>query len=139
MGKEDLALYFGPNRAELLALSTSPLWRFCWPGFLFPQAWFLYRKMYGWAALTTAAPTVAIFAPSFAWTAWAPSILGAFGLRIYFRAAGRAIAEIRADTSDEDEARARIARAGGVSRFGAVVGALYIFAMFLNELRWAAR
>ena len=133
--KDDLALYFGPNRTELSELRTSPLWRFCWPGFLFPQAWFLYRKMYGWAALTTAAPTVAFYAPSLAWTVWGTSILGAFGLRLYFRVAERDVAAIRAETADEDEARARIVRVGGVSRFGAAVGAVYIFALFLNELR----
>ena len=31
----------------------------CWPGFFFPQAWFLYRKLYGWAALCCLLPIVA--------------------------------------------------------------------------------
>lgn len=135
---DDFALFFGRTGERLAREHAQGQWTFCWPGFLFPQAWFLYRKMYGWAALVTAGPFVLERLPGLGGLAWGGSILGALGLKLYFRSAGRIVAAIRADSADEAEARERIARAGGVSRFGAWVGALFTFAAVISMLKAGA-
>jgi hypothetical protein len=134
--REDLALYFQHNGERLARLydarARMPL---CWPGLLFPQAWFLYRKMYLWAALVSAGPLLLAYTPKFAFLEWGTSLIGALGLRLYFSHAQATISSIRADASDEDEARALIAKAGGVSRIGACVGAGFVFAAFVLALK----
>ena len=67
-------------------------WPFCWPGLLAPQAWFLYRKMYLWAALVSAGPLLIAYLPGWAYLDWGASLIGALGLRFYFAGAPRAIA-----------------------------------------------
>jgi hypothetical protein len=134
--RDDLVLYFQRNGERLAqfyeARARLP---FCWPGLLFPQAWFLYRKMYLWAALVSAGPLLLAYAPKLGVLEWATSLLGAMGLRFYFLQAETTIARIRAAAQDEDEARALIAKAGGVSLTGACVGAGFIFAAFVLTLK----
>ncbi len=127
----DLALFIGRNAQRLL----QPGARFCWPGFLVPQAWFLYRKMYLWSALVCAGPLLLAFLPGGLVLSWATSILGAFGLRFYLAAAKSTVARIRAEAGDEEEARALIARAGGVSRIGAAFGLAFAFSTFILSLK----
>ena len=74
--RADLELFVGRNRARLLAHYDAlgrGAWPFCWPGLLAPQAWFLYRKMYLWAALVSAGPLVIAYLPG--WTASRPGAL----------------------------------------------------------------
>lgn len=134
--REDLALYFQTNVERLLPLydarARMPL---CWPGLLLPQAWLLYRKLYLWAALATAGPLLLAYAPRFAFLEWGCNVVGALGLRLYFSHAEATVARIRAAARDEDEARALIAKAGGVSLTGAGVGAGFIFAAFVLTLK----
>ena len=103
-----------------------------------PQAWFLYRKMYLWAALVSAGPLLFAYVPKLAWLNWSTSLVGAIGLRLYVAGAARTIARIRASAADEAEARALIARAGGVSRVGAAFGLLFAFSAFVLSLKIGA-
>ena len=133
---DDLRLFFGANAQRLARLRASSVaggLAFCWPGFLFPQAWFLYRKMYGWAALASAGPLVIVYLPHLNWLAWLPALPGLFGLKLYFAAAERTVRQLRA--GPPDEASALIARAGGVSRVGAGIGLVYALAAFVETLK----
>src|SRR3954454_17771784 len=121
--REDLALYFQRNGERLARLyDARARMPFCWPGLLLPQAWFLYRKMYLWAALVSAGPLLLAYVPKLAFLHWGTSLIGAWGLRVYVGGAAATIARIRASGAAEDEARALISRAGGVSRIGAFIG-----------------
>jgi hypothetical protein len=136
--RDDAALYFGSNGRRLSAQYEAMrrgAWPFCWPGLIAPQAWFLYRKMYLWAALVSAGPLLIAYFPGVAYLDWGASILGALGLRFYFCGAEAAIARIRARAADEEEARALIARAGGVSWTGAAIGLAFAFSAFVLSLK----
>jgi len=134
----DLRLFAGANADVFVKLSNALATKsaggktICWPGFLFPAAWFLYRKMYGYAAITVLLPVLAslVHVPGeiTRWIGFGFAFLGAFGKRLYLARARRMIAEIRAAATDEANARETIARAGGVSVAGAVIGALLIAA-----------
>jgi hypothetical protein len=140
-GAADMALFVGRNRARLMAQYDAlgrGAWPFCWPGLIAPQAWFLYRKMYLWAALVSAGPLLIAYFPGFAYLDWGASLIGALGLRFYFAGAETAIARIRAAAGDEDEARALIARAGGVSWVGAIIGLAFAFSAFVLSLKAGA-
>ncbi len=138
MDDEDFRLFCGPNGERLARIFNANVWGVCWPGLLFPQAWFLYRKMYYWAALTSAGPLVVVYLSPLSFLAWIAALPGALGLKFYFAAARRTIREIRAESADEDRARALIARAGGVSWVGGAVGLIYAFASFVLALKVGA-
>lgn len=132
----DFRLFAGPN-ADIFMRTSHALEKgdhgrnaICWPGFLFPAAWFLYRKMYAYAAITILLPVVSglfgVPGEVTRWLGFGFAFLGAFGRRLYVAKARRMIAEIRADAPDETWARETIARAGGTSRAGAVFGVLLI-------------
>ncbi len=111
-------------------------WPFCWPGLIAPQAWFLYRKMYLWAALVSAGPLLIAYFPGLAYLDWGASLIGALGAEVLFRrrrGGDRRASAPRA--ADEDEARALIARAGGVSAPGAVIGLAFAFSAFVLSLK----
>src|SRR5438309_422437 len=81
---DNVALFIARNQARILPVYyawTSGAGRasFCWPGFLLPQAWFLYRKMYLWAALVSAGPLLFAYVPRLAWLNWSTSLIGAIG------------------------------------------------------------
>jgi hypothetical protein len=104
----------------------------CWPGLFFPQAWFLYRKLYGWAAVSCVLPILVAtfhiggdFQRAFA---SAPAFIALAGRRLYVANARRTIARIREVGSSEEEALQSIRRAGGVSTPGAVLGGLIFIA-----------
>ena len=136
-----MALFVARNRDRLLAGFDAHMaggWPFCWPGLVAPQAWFLYRKMYLWAALVSAGPLALGYFPKWGFLEWGTSALGAFGLKLYFAGAERAIARIRAETESEAEAQALIARAGGVSAAGAALGLVFAFVAFILSLKAGA-
>jgi hypothetical protein len=134
----DLRLFAGANAEAFVRMAQSKAERspggsaICWPGFLLPVIWFLYRKMYGCAALTVLLPVfVSLFHPpveAAEATGLVLSLFGAFGKRLYLAKARKTIAEIRAAAPDEATARETIVRAGGASRAGAVIGALLMVA-----------
>jgi hypothetical protein len=139
--RADMALFVGRNRGRLMPqyeAFAAGAWPFCWPGLLAPQAWFLYRKMYLWAALVSAGPMLIAFSPQLAYLDWGTSVIGALGLRFYFAGAERTIQRIRAGAAGEEEARALIARAGGVSRVGAGLGLAFAFSAFVLSLKGGA-
>lgn len=131
--EKDLRLFFGPNATRFMILWRARRLRggkvgFSWISFLFPQAWFLYRKMYLTAAALTVAPVAtALFLQSTALsnlTGVAISLLGGLGPRYYVENAEALVVDIRSQSLTDEDARATIAEAGGVSRAGAVLGAL---------------
>jgi hypothetical protein len=132
----DFALFAGANAQAFAPVRGIRRWsNVCWPGFLLPAAWFLYRKMYGYAALAVLTPVIAnvVHLPgNFArWSNIAFSLLGAFGKPLYRNKARRMIAEIRALSPDAASARETIAEAGGTSRAGAIFGA-FLIAIFVT-------
>jgi hypothetical protein len=138
--RADLQAFVGPNLEKFLPLAASKGGRrrfpFCWPGFCFPPAWFMYRKMYGWAALVCALPifaTVMDFGVLQRPMMGASSFIGLVGRFIYAARARGAVARVRADASgrSEDDVRQTLARAGGVSTAGAVVGGAITFCAFV--------
>lgn len=136
-----MALFFARNRSRLMAHYDAlglGAWPFCWPGLLAPQAWFLYRKMYLWAALVSVGPLLISYVPGLAYLDWSAALIGALGLKFYLAGAERTIARIRADARDENEARALIARAGGVSWIGGAIGLAFAFSAFVLSLKAAA-
>jgi len=141
--RADMALFAARNLGKFMPLYDamaagrrgSP---FCWPGFLAPQAWFLYRKMYLWAALVSAGPLLLAYLSKWAWLSWGTAFIGASGSRLYVAGARKTIARIRAAAADEAEARALIARAGGVSRIGAAIGLVFAFSAFIVVLKAGA-
>ena len=110
----------------------------CWPGLLAPQAWFLYRKMYLWAAVVSAGPLLLAYIPRLGWLNWGGALIGAFGLRLYLAHARRTIARIREAAADEAEVQALIVSAGGVSRIGAAIGLAFAFSAFVMSLKAGA-
>lgn len=142
--EEDLKLFIGPNAGAFLK-GSSPRDRLgygwvgvCWAGFLFPVPWFLYRKMYLMAAFTTVFPlAIGLIFPSPALSntfVVAVSLAGGLGRRFYLQSARETIGEIRARSLGEEEARAEIARAGGVSWPGAAIGALIVLTGVIGVL-----
>ena len=127
--RADLAAFIGRKAGSFLDPPGSR--RICWPGLLFPQAWFLYRKLYVWAAILFVAPILVV-------TLEIPLgvglynilglVVGASGKAIYRQVARTAVGRIRSQSADEDEAIERIRRAGGVSKAGAAIGVLYMLA-----------
>lgn len=138
--RADMALFVARNQARILRAYDARVGggsrgSFCWPGFLAPQAWFLYRKMYLWAALVSAGPLLLAYVPKLAFLNWGASLVGALGLRLYLGGAAATIARIRESAADEGQTRALIARAGGVSRVGAIIGLLFAFSAFVLSLK----
>jgi hypothetical protein len=138
--RADMAAFVARNQARFMPLynalaSGKRVAPFCWPGLLAPQAWFLYRKMYIWAALVSAGPLLLAYVPQLSWLNWGTSLIGAFGLRLYLAHARRTIARIHGTVADEAEVQGLIARAGGVSRVGAVIGLMFAFSSFVLSLK----
>jgi len=133
--RADLVAFVGRNAAAFLDPPGSR--RLCWAGLLLPQAWFLYRKLYVWAAIVFVAPILAVTL-KLPFGVGLSNILGlalgASGRAIYLQFARTAVGRIRAQSADDDEALGRIARAGGVSKVGAAVGVVYILAAVVASL-----
>lgn len=145
LDRSDLAVFIGPNAERFISVlglagaRRRGRWT-CWPGFFFPIAWFMYRKMYGWAALACALPIFAsvmnfgLLKPALIGL---PTVVGLAGRRVYVGGALRTIARIRASQSgrSEDALRQTLARAGGVSVAGAIVGGAIVLCAFAVQLR----
>jgi hypothetical protein len=138
-GEDDMRLFAGPNAQDFLALKSGsssgarPRAKIFWPGFLAPMIWFLYRKMYLTAAAIAIGPMAfaLVIHSDFLSKAigFGLAAVGGMGPRIYVAQAASTIARIRASARDEDEARALIVRAGGVSLSGAVIGGVIMLSM----------
>lgn len=132
-GGRDLRAFVGPNGDAFLNWGTSRWKNRCWAGFFLPIPWFLYRKMYGCAALVVLLPTaiamVTHWTPLLRATGFGIMTLGLQGRTLYRAHARRTIAVIRSIATDEAEAQTLIARAGGVSVPGAVIGAVITVAI----------
>jgi hypothetical protein len=129
---EDLALFIGPRARRFLDIPAPGLrGRFagiCWTGLFLPTPWFLYRKMYGWAATVVLVPWIAglILPVARIPLLGVAAVLGGCGRPLYRHHARRLIAAIRRESATEAELRSRIGRAGGVSVAGAWIGAVIV-------------
>jgi hypothetical protein len=140
---EELTAYVGPNADAYLATferfrrtgETRFAFSWSWMACLWGVWWYLYRKMYLWAAIDFAVSVL------FGWTLFVP-ILWAMGRAVtgdylYFLHAGRKIREVRplsgGDGPAGDPAHlARLAREGGVHKWilwAAVVGTLLLLVL----------
>jgi hypothetical protein len=131
--RADLAAFIGANAETFMPsydLDGRTRWRgLCWPGFFFPVAWFMYRKMYGWAALACALPIIGgalKLGPLASILTGASSLVGLAGRTVYVAGAQRTIARMRASAGDQpaEDFRRSLTEAGGVSTAGAWVGGL---------------
>lgn len=101
-----------------------------WPGFLVPFPWALYRKMWSVAAAFAVLPIVV----SLVSATGSVGAYGAFGLSakvLYVWHACRKIEKIRAKSGSEAELLAKVDRAGGVSKAGAIFGGIVMACAFL--------
>ena len=139
--REDLLAFIGANNTGSF-FNTRGFARICWPGVLIPHVWFLYRKLYIVAAILCVAPILAatVFRLPYSVTLLnvAAVGIGVCGKAIYLAYAKSAIRRIRADTSDDDEARQRVCRAGGGSKSGAALGIVYTLGALANAISGAA-
>jgi hypothetical protein len=124
----DLALFIGKNADKYFFYlkklesggsdSFNVTWH--WTAFFFSFWWMLYRKMYGWAALT-------LFIGCVPWVGLIFMVVfGMSGNYLYCRHAQRRVTELQAAPgTDVDKAAAR-ARAGGLNNAAVVVAPLLI-------------
>ena len=136
---EEVRLFLGSNaerfrpawegtREKMLAGRPAIAWSWCWPALVFGFAWFLYRKQWALAAVLLLLPLAIgyfIDTPGGA-TVGIGIAIAAMAKSIVVQAAVTKIDRIRAADGDE----AAIARAGGVSVVGGIVGGVLI-ALFL--------
>ena len=135
----DFLRFAGPNGAAFLRAFLRPdafAGGICWPGFFFPIAWLLYRRLYVYAGAAVLLPALASGAglPQAAtWAApFAVTAMGAMGRTLYAGSARRSIADIRARCADAQAFEAGLARFGGVSVTGAVLGAVLTLGVALQ-------
>ncbi len=151
LSAEEVSAYIGHNAEayktafERFTRTGTPRFAFSWnwPAFFCGVWWYLYRKMYLWAAVDFA---LSVF---FGWTLFVPLLWAmaraVTGNYLYFRQADRTIREFRSNPpggSAVDPANlARLAREGGVHRWipwAAVIGVvlLLILSSLFFELVW---
>jgi hypothetical protein len=137
--QEEFAAYVGPKADaygkvfERFTAEGIPGFAFSWnwPAFFCGTWWYLYRKLYLWAAVDFA---VSVF---FGWTFFVPLLWAAAravtGNYLYFLQADRAVREFRRFPAGAGPADlARLAREGGVHRWvawAAVVGIVLVLAL----------
>ncbi|MHA1565045.1 MAG: DUF2628 domain-containing protein [Alphaproteobacteria bacterium] len=121
---EDLALIIGANPGRYMNRARRHSWH--WPAALVPLPWLLYRKMYWecFALLAIALPLRIAFPDFITPTVFPLLILGLSAHALYLNSARRRIR--KADRRDLPGARRHryLARAGGVSWPGAILGTL---------------
>ncbi len=152
LSAEELTAYIGPNAGayrasfERFTRTEPPRFAFSWNWMACMAGvwWYLYRKMYLWAAVDFA---LSVF---FGWTLFVPLLWAmaraVTGDYLYFRQADRKIRESRspsfADNPSADAAHlARLAREGGVHAWipwAAVIGTilLLILSVLFFGLLW---
>lgn len=140
--RELIGLFAGP-KAELYQATydkmraKSPEFRklaigWCWPAFFFTLPWLLYRKQWVYAAVILFLPAVLTFlfaVPNESGLAFT-TMVAIMGKSFYVHDARRTIRRILDEEGHTEQARQRIARAGGTSTAGAVVGtAIFVIAL----------
>jgi len=136
--REEFEAYVGPNAGAYLDVFArfpsegGPAFAFSWnwPAFFCGVWWYLYRKMYLWAAVDFALSVV------LGWTFLVPlfwAVIRALtGNYLYFLQAERKVREAAAYPVDGPARLARLAREGGVHRWvawAAVVGIALLAAL----------
>jgi hypothetical protein len=147
--RELLAIYFAPNPAPFLAtfdkMRAANPWlkkqvvSWSWPAFLVTLRWFLYRKRWMEAAVVTLLPLVLFYlipSANSGGVAFAV-VIGMYAKSWYVMFAASRIRTIQQEEPDPQGAREKIARAGGVSVPGAIIGGV-IFAAAFAAARLAA-
>jgi hypothetical protein len=97
----------------------------CWPAFVLPLAWLMYRKMWLVAAVMLVAPVlVVVLFPSYSGSGGTviAVLIAMRGKAWYLQLAVRRIRRIERENPSPDAVLAKIARAGGVSKVGAAFG-----------------
>lgn len=141
--QSDLVLFVGPNAPSFLPV-VDPLRGgrrvsfICWPAVFLGPAWLLYRKMFGLAAIVCAAPFIGsamhVGQDALRYLGVLPLIFGLFGRPLYLAKARATIARLRSENHPGAEAQRLIASAGGVSRAGAVIGAIILLSPLITSL-----
>lgn len=111
-----------------------------WPAFLVPFPWLLYRKLYIEAAILLFVPIALtfVFPPLADVSSISLSVVIAFLAKSYYlRRADRRIKAILDEGGETDAVEERIARAGGVSKPAAWLGAM-IMVSIIGVAVWAA-
>ena len=139
--RSDLRLYVGPNASDFLPAFDAARGAgrgaiICWPAVFLGPAWLLYRTMFGLAAIVCSAPFIGaamhIGQDALRYVGVLPLILGFFARPLYVAKARATIARLRSEGHPDAEAKRLISAAGGVSRGGAIIGALILFAPLLT-------
>lgn len=142
VSRQDFETFCGKNAKKFLAVhdkvnsieNKNNVASWCWPAFLTGFAWFMYRKMYLYAAILFLAP-IAFFLifPDMEFGAGAIAVvLGLMGKFMYLQWAERRISAINETPGLTEEDRAeKIRNAGGVSVLGGILGGV-LFAAVLG-------
>ncbi len=135
-GEEDLRLYIGENPLPYITLweriraSGYPfVWSWNWWGLLFPVPWLFYRKLWSVGAALVLLPVLLDAMIGFGAKAGLvmAALVAAIGRPLVIERAERKIRAVNALDLLSQEAIGRLRLAGGVSRPGAVIGALLMF------------
>ncbi len=138
VGEVDLRLYLGSNAApyvhywERARASSRPLvWSWNWWGFLFPVPWLFYRKLWAIGAALILLPILldAVFGYGSKGGMVLAALIGAGGIPLVIERAERKVRTVEALGLVSQQAIERLRRSGGVSRPGAVLGALLMVSL----------
>lgn len=138
-GEDALRLYLGRNPGPYVAFwerahtSSHPfVWSWNWWGLLFPLPWLFYRKLWAVGAAVVLLPVLLDALIGFGSKAGfvLAALVAAGGKPLVVERAERKIRTIDALGLLSQESIDRLRRAGGVSRPGAVIGALLMVSVF---------
>jgi hypothetical protein len=138
---ELILAYVGQNRAAYAptlqgmrekdpTLKRLPL-SWCWPAFFFAAAWLLYRKMWGWGIAVAVLPIlVSVLFPQMSSTGSGALavVITLLGKPYYLQQASKRIDKLRARAGSEEELRALVEQAGGVSVPAAAIAGVFMAA-----------
>lgn len=140
----EVATFLGPNaerfrsaydktRARMAAERPGVVWSWCWPALVFGFAWFLYRKQWAIGAILLLLPMAIgyFFDLPSGGTAAVAVAVAAMAKSLVVQDAVARIAKIK----DIGGGEAEIARAGGVSAAGGLIGGA-ILALGVAVLGW---
>lgn len=136
-GEADLRLYLGENPDPYITLwdriraSGHPfVWSWNWWGLLFPVPWLFYRKLWPVGAALVLLPVLLDAMIGFGSRSGIlmAALVAANGKALVVERAERKIRAVNALDLMSQESIERLRRAGGVSRPGAVIGALLMIA-----------
>jgi RsiW-degrading membrane proteinase PrsW (M82 family) len=97
-----------------------------WPAFLVSLPWLMYRKQWMWAGVVLILPTILNYLFGYLSTALIATTVGMQGKSNYVIAALERIRKISSAETDPVRRRHRVARAGGVSVAGAILGTVIL-------------